>query len=295
MLNTRGAVLIRLGRFRDGLKMLARTGAFQFDPVERANSHAFRAMALARLGRTRAAARQLRRATQADPACRLLAEAKAELNSPTPPAADPPGETRSPAEAALELAQATRSWRAWARALMMALIVAMLVRFDTTGLPGPLLLATALFIYPERSGVYALGGSLLALSLAQLLSLGHPAGAASPLAAVVALGAATACGALAWWRRHLDAPSRTARWLLAVVVIGQAALVSYPLLHHLLHCPWFNHIQNFFLDFLTLSPLLVAFASLLFAARRRWIALAGLVPATMAVFLLVFSYGLPNP
>ena len=149
-------------------------------------------------------------------------------------------------------------------------------------------------IYPERSGVYALGGSLLALSLAQLLSLGHPAGAASPLAALVALGAATACGALAWWRRHLDAPSRTARWLLAVR-IGHAVLVSYPLLDHLLHCPSFSHIQNFFLDFLTLSPLLVAFACLLFAARRRWIALAGMVPAAMAVFLLVFSYGLPNP
>jgi hypothetical protein len=177
---------------------------------------------------------------------------------------------------------------------MMALIVGMLMRLDITGLVGPLLLAIVLLIYPERSGVYALGGSLLALSLMQLLNPGHPAGA-SPLAAVIASGAATACGTLAWWRRHLDAPSRTARWLLAVLVIGQAALVSYPLLQHLLHCPWFSHIQNFLVVFVKLSPLLVAFASLLFAARRRWIAVAGLVPATMAVFLLVFSYGLPSP
>jgi hypothetical protein len=292
--HTRGAVLVRIGRWRDGLRLLTLMPLVVLRAPDRAYHHAFVAIALAGLGQLTSARRNLQRAREADPGCTMLAEVEAAVQrgQTTPSVLSIAHSDQRVTETGGWVdARALRSWRRWARVAVVSLILFVPWWYANAGVYGPLLIALLVAAYPERSALLALGASWIALAAQEALGLGALARTEPRLAtALLAVVAAGISFGAARWRREVDASAPRMRWLIGGVVGLLSASVAFAVVTPLFHSAPTGEVLRQIAWFVPMGTLLMAHAALLFAARHRLVAVTGIAPAALAVFLTVLAY-----
>jgi hypothetical protein len=269
-LNTRGAVLIRLGRAREGLALLGKNVGVMI-PQERAYVGALRALGLFGSGRRVEAQAQLAVVREIDPRCELLPEVEAAADAPLAP--EPaPSQPASPGQEAFDRARFARRWR---------LQVTVVAGVTTVGLATmgtlPWSLLTAIFLgllllfHAHRAGVAALAASLLTLAAqhaagVDLLQRGQPPLPPWGTLLIPALGLA------ATWLALRSPPPASAR---GAAVTGTAlALWSLPTVA----IPFLARPGGFTFDLTAL----VALATVLLLSRQREVKALALLPLLLA-------------
>jgi len=272
-LNTRGAVLVRLGRAREGLALLGKS-ALALIPQEQAYVGALRALGLLQLGRRAEALAELDRAREIDPRCELFPEVEIAALDPAPPLPERPADGAEPGQLAIDRARFVRSWRRQ----VMFLAIGTFVAFTQLGtMPWaaftPLLLIAILLFHPHRGTVGALAASLFTLTVQQAVGLdrirGHVSLSLAMLLVVSLLGAAAAWLA---WRGPAPASGRG-----SAVTGTVLALWSLPSLAMISLAPQaIGYLAS-----------LVALATLLLLARPREMKALALLPLALAAVLTV--------
>jgi tetratricopeptide (TPR) repeat protein len=278
--DTRGAVLARLGRAQEALAFLQLGAQGLRKPQDQAYSNAFLALAQAQLGRFLEAHTSLTRARAADPRCELLPEVAALIEQGAAAPQRAALET-APGQVAIDAARAVRRWRIEAAALAFAV---------TTGLAGagvvsestlaPMILALVIMIFPERTGLWAMGAALAAMAFQNLAGFDLPRTAQrAPLWLAPALLVATT---LSFWLARKSPPASSSRTPRVIrIILGVWFLVeSLPLLAGFM-------LRVGFPRFSGTTTTFTAFGVALLLSRRRWVkALVVLPAAALGVVLL---------
>jgi tetratricopeptide (TPR) repeat protein len=287
---TRGAVLARLGRAAEALPLLQRAAATPTPDRSQAYNRASLASALAMLGRTAEARRELDAARRLNPACELLDAAEADLRAaPAAPVALPAATGVLPAIEWEKWGGLAR-WKQVARALAFVYTLAPLEGVSL-GI-STLLLALVVMLNPELAGLLAFGTCNLWLAATT-----HSTATETILTAVAGLVAL----ALAAVRPRLgpSAPSKVPvmlAWVLGVLGVLPTVATPLGMAFGLLLRAIRPH-RHVVPSALTLglhsfrpppfaAAQLVGWATVLLLSRRRWTRLFAIVPLGLALFSL---------
>ncbi len=279
---TRGAVLVRLGRAAEALPLLQRAAAAPTPNRSQAYNRASLASALAMLGRTAEARRELDEARRMNPACELLDAAEADLRAAPAVAIELPAATGALPVLAWERWGGLVRWRQIARVLAFAYTLAPL-HWGSLGI-APLTIAVVIMLNPEITGLLAFAACNL--WIAAIDRSGVTVTLVTSLAGLLAL-------ALAAVRPRLgpSAPSKVPlvlAWILGALATLMTATVplGLALRHHghALPSPLKLGLHSF-----RPSPsdavLFVGWATVLLLGRRRRTRLFAIVPLGLALVL----------
>ena len=277
---TRGAVLVRLGRAAEALPLLQRAAATATPDRSQAANRASLASALALLGRTAEARRELDAARRLNPACELLAAAEADLRAaPAVPVEPPPATGVLPAIEWEKWGGLVR-WKQIARVLAFVYTLAPLegVSLGTT----MILLALVILINPETAGLAAFGACNVWIAATARSGL-----AMTILTAVAGLLAF----ALVAVRPRLGpgAPSKVPgvlAWILGVLATLSTLAAPFRtmirLQSHAIPGGFKLGLHSFRLTS-SGAVMLVGWAAVLLFSRRCWTRLFAIVPLALAV------------
>ena len=281
---TRGAVLARLGRASEALPLLRRAAAAAVPGRSQAFNRASLASALAMLGRTAEARRELDEARRMNPECELLEPAEADLRSaPATPVVVPGAPGSFVPAAVLEKWGGLVRWRQVARALAFLYTLAP-IQGLSLGVT-PIVTAIVVLLNPEIAGLLAFGICNLWIAATQ-----HAGATLTALTAVSGLIAV----ALAALRPRLGPilPSKVPAvlaWILGVIATLATLLapfmVAMRLQRHGAHAGFGFGLRSF-RPSESAAVALVGWATVLMIGRRRWARLFAIVPIGFAVFAL---------
>ena len=287
---TRGAVLVRLGRAAEALPLLQRAAAVPTPERSQAYNRASLASALAMLGRTAEARRELDDARRLNPACELLDAAEADLRAAPAEAVELPAATLATGALpaiAWERWGGLARWRQIARGLAFAYTLAPL-HWGSLGI-ATITIAIVVMLNPEIAGLLAFAACNL--WIAAIDRAGLTATLVTSLAGLLAL-------ALAAVRPRLgpSPPSKVPlvlAWLLGV--LATLMTVAMPLGFAIRHywralasaLPFALKLQMFsFRPSRSDAVLFVGWATVLLLSRRRRTRLCAIVPLGIALLSL---------
>ena len=276
---TRGAVLARLGRAAEALPLLQRAAAASTPGRSQAYNRASLASALAMLGRTAEARRELDEAGRMNPACELLAAAEADLRAAPAVPVEPAAATGALPAIEWEKWGGLGRWKQVARVLAFVYTLAPLegVSLGTA----MLLLALVVMLSPELTGLAAFGACNLWIAATDR------SGIAMTVLAAVAGSLALALAAV---RPRLgpSAPSKVPTvlaWILGVLAtLSTAAAPLGAMIRLQSHAipGAFKLGLRSFRPTSSGAVLLVGWATVLLFGRRRWTRLFAIVPLALA-------------
>jgi tetratricopeptide (TPR) repeat protein len=280
---TRGAVLVRLGRAAEGLPLLERAAAAPTPNRSQAYNRASLASALAMLGRTAEARRELDDARRMNPACELLDAAEADLRAaPAVPVALPAATGILPA-VVWERWGGLARWRQVARGLAFVYTLAPL-HGGSIGI-ATMTIAIVIMLNPESTGLLAFAACNLWIAAVDRSDV--TVTLLTSLAGLLAI-------ALAAVRPRLgpSAPSQVPlvlAWILGALatLLTAAVPLGLAIRHHRHALP---SALKLGLHSFRPSPsdavLFVGWATVLLLGRRRWTRLFAIVPLGIALVSL---------